>query len=123
MHDAAETEAAHSTGIHAGKIVRVGLAIAATVALSAAGAYLAWSKWLPADNHDAPNAAFDFRVAQPVLESAPQPDRAAYLAEKERLLHGYQWVDAQAGIARIPIEQAMRIMAGAAAQPKPENKR
>lgn len=123
MHDAADMEAARSTGIHAGKIVWVGFALAITVALAAAGAYFAWSAWLPPDNHDAPNAAFDFGVAQPVLESAPQPDRAAYMAEKEKLLHGYQWVDAQAGIARIPIEQAMRIMTGAAAQPKPEHER
>ncbi len=103
-------EAAESTGIHAGKIVRVGLGIAATIALAASGAYLAWTMWLPG-NRDAPNAAFDFGVARPLLESAPQPDHAAYTAEKEGLLHGYQWVDAQAGIARIPIEQAMRILA------------
>lgn len=115
-------EAAESTGIHAGKIVRVGLAIAATIVLVAIGAYLAWTMWL-AGNRDAPNAAFDFGVAQPLLESAPQPDHAAYAAEKKGLLHGYQWVDAQAGIARIPIEEAMRILAARQAQGSGEQAR
>jgi hypothetical protein len=112
-------EALESGGIHAGKIVLVGIAIAVTVALAAAIAWLAWRAWLPADNRGAPNAAVDFKVAPPLLESAPQNDRTAYMAEKEHLLHGYQWLDRDAGIARIPIEQAMRILAQPAGDAQP----
>lgn len=49
--------------------------------------------------------------AQPKLQSAPQPDRAAYTAEKEKLLSSYGWVDREAGVARIPLDEAMRLIA------------
>jgi hypothetical protein len=32
-------------------------------------------------------------------------------AAEERVLHGYAWVDREKGIVRIPIEQAMEILA------------
>ena len=52
-----------------------------------------------------------FRGETPLLQGAPQPDRAAYLDEKRRLLGSYGWVDREAGIARIPLEEAMRLLA------------
>jgi hypothetical protein len=51
------------------------------------------------------------QAASPRLLTAPQPDRAAYFAEKEKVISTYGWVDEQAGIARIPIDQAMQVMA------------
>jgi hypothetical protein len=57
----------------------------------------------------------------PRLQTAPVPERAAYFAEKERLTSGYAWVDRDAGIARIPLAQAMHLAAARAA-PK-EDKR
>jgi hypothetical protein len=103
------------TGIDTKAVARAGMAIVAGLALALAGAYVAWKTWGQAGGHPAPNTPFDLRVEGPALESAPQADRAAYMAEKEKLLHGYQWIDRQAGIARIPIEQAMRILADNAA--------
>ena len=47
----------------------------------------------------------------PLLQPAPQPDRAAYLAEKRRATSTYGWVDRKAGIARIPVDEAMKLMA------------
>ena len=52
-----------------------------------------------------------FQGAAPLLQPAPQPDRAGYLAEKRRVLDSYGWVDRQAGIARIPLDEAMKLMA------------
>ena len=48
------------------------------------------------------------------LRSAPQQDLAAYRAEKEARLHGFGWVDAQRGIAHIPIESAMDLLVAGA---------
>ena len=64
-----------------------------------------------------PPQAFDGNA--PLLQPAPQPDRVAYLAEKRRLLASYGCVDRQAGIARIPLDDAMALLAarGGAAQP------
>jgi hypothetical protein len=47
----------------------------------------------------------------PRLQPAPQPERAAYFAEKARQTSTYGWVDREAGIARIPLEEAMRLLA------------
>jgi hypothetical protein len=51
------------------------------------------------------------QAESPALQSAPQQDRAQYDAEKRKLLDSWEWVDRQRGIARIPVEEAMRIMA------------
>jgi hypothetical protein len=47
----------------------------------------------------------------PVLQTDPHADLEAYTAEKDRALHGYGWVDRTAGIAHVPIEDAMRMIA------------
>ena len=52
-----------------------------------------------------------FQGAAPQLQPAPQPDRVGYLAEKRKVLDSYGWVDRQAGIARIPLDEAMKLMA------------
>lgn len=58
-----------------------------------------------------PNQPLKTLPPKPVLLSAPQPDRAAYDAEKARLLTGYAWLDRRQGLARIPIDAAMTLMA------------
>jgi hypothetical protein len=52
-----------------------------------------------------------FRAPAPLLQAAPQVERSEYFAEKARLTGSYGWVDRQAGIAHIPVEEAMRVMA------------
>lgn len=47
----------------------------------------------------------------PPLEVAPVADGAAVRAQAEEKLHGYAWVDREGGIARIPIERAMELIA------------
>lgn len=45
------------------------------------------------------------------LSSAPQPELRKDRSEKETRLHSAGWVDRDAGIAHIPIEDAMDILA------------
>ena len=58
----------------------------------------------------------------PPLEPDPTATLAHFLAEKHALLDGYAWVDRAHGIARIPVDEAMRMVvaeAGAASAPAP----
>ena len=53
-------------------------------------------------------------IARPKwLSSDPDEQRADFEREKESRLNSYGWVDRENGIAHVPIEQAMRIRAGA----------
>jgi hypothetical protein len=86
-------------------------AIALMIVLAVLAAWLAWDRWRPAATHDGPNAPLDFGIAGARLESAPFAERDAYFAAKQRELHAWGWVDRRAGIARIPIEESMRLLA------------
>jgi hypothetical protein len=58
----------------------------------------------------------------PPLEPDPTATLARFRAEKRALLDGYAWVDRAHGVARIPVDEAMRIVAveaGAASAPAP----
>lgn len=90
-----------------------GVAIALGTVLAALASYLLWQQW--SAPLGAPNIP---QLAPPVLQSAPQQERAQYFAEKQKLLDSWEWIDRQRGIARIPVEQAMQIMAAHAGAPK-----
>jgi hypothetical protein len=100
-----------SGDIHVKAVVLSAAAILATVLLACAAAWLVRDLWPPSSPGDGPDGPLDFALAKPVLESAPQPARDAYFREKQRLLDSWQWLDRQAGIARIPVEEAMRLLA------------
>jgi hypothetical protein len=103
-------------------IVRVGFVIAVLLILLALGLYFLLHLFHTASSIAGANAPLDFRIATPVMDSAPQPQRQAYEAGKQRWLNSYGWIDKPAGIAHIPIEQAIPLLAqGArpAAEPKP----
>lgn len=95
-----------------------GAMVAAGIVFALVAAYFAFHALQPARGYGGPDAAAGMRIAGPVLETAPQPVRSDYAAEKERLINGYGWVDRKAGIARIPVEQAMQLMAARAAAGK-----
>ena len=59
---------------------------------------------------DTSAAAFD-RSAQPDLQVDPLRDLAGMHAAEEAQLKNYGWIDRQSGIAAIPIERAMEIVA------------
>lgn len=52
-----------------------------------------------------------FTSGTPVLQLDTRADRAAYDAEKQKRLTSAYWIDRPAGIAHIPIDDAMRIIA------------
>jgi len=104
-------------GIHVRAIRRGGLAILAGILFALAGSWLLVRALGPAANSVAPAAA----IPAPRLQPAPQQERAAYFAEKEGRLATWGWVDRGAGIAHVPLEEAMRRLAArapAAAAPK-----
>lgn len=47
----------------------------------------------------------------PNLQTRPVQDFKAFRAREEGVLESYGWVDQKAGIVRIPIEEAMRLLA------------
>lgn len=100
--------------INARSVLWGGIAIALGTVLAALAAYLLWQWWNASSGLRplvGPNAGTLPVIASPVLQSAPQQERAQYFAEKRKLLESWTWVDRQHGIARIPVEEAMRIMA------------
>lgn len=56
-------------------------------------------------------------VAGPHPQPSPEADLAAFNAQKRSLLEGYAWSDRPRGVVRIPIDQAMRLIAGRNAAP------
>ena len=53
---------------------------------------------------------------EPRLQPSPAADLAALQEEESRALTGYGWADQAAGVARIPIEEAMALYVGQAAR-------
>lgn len=47
---------------------------------------------------------------EPRLQIHPQQDLRDFRAREDAMLHGYGWVDKNTGVARIPIEEAMKIV-------------
>jgi hypothetical protein len=101
----------HDPGLALRGIAAGAIGIVVMIALAAAAAWWAWSAWKPLGTDDGPDGPLDFAVAGARLESAPKTDRKAYFDEKERVLHSWGWVDRRAGIARIPIDEAMGMLA------------
>ena len=54
--------------------------------------------------------ASEHRFPAPALQKSPQNDLKRFELEQRMALSGYGWVDRPKGIARIPIEEAMRIV-------------
>lgn len=46
----------------------------------------------------------------PLLQVVPKEELAAHRAVEQLFLHQYQWLDREAGVARIPIDRAMAIL-------------
>jgi hypothetical protein len=97
----------HRGGIHVRAIGRGALAIVAGIVFAVGGSWWLLRALGPAANTATPPDA----IPAPRLQPAPQPERAAYFAEKQQRLDGVGWVDHGAGIAHIPIDQAMRMEA------------
>jgi hypothetical protein len=68
----------------------------------------------------APTAAPQ-RLFEPRLQTAPTRELREKLAEEEKVLHSYGWVNREAGVVRIPIDRAIDLLAerGLPARPQP----
>lgn len=95
----------HTSGLHIKGLLWGTLGIAGGIVFALAVAWWTWSSLRP---NVTPQP---MRVPAPQLETAPQPERKAYEAEKARLINSIGWVDRQSGIARIPIDDAMQLVA------------
>lgn len=49
-------------------------------------------------------------AAEPLLQTNPPADLAAYNAAQQHALHSYGWVDRQRGVVHLPIERAMDLL-------------
>jgi hypothetical protein len=96
-------------------ILWTGIAIATTVAVVVGAVFLLLAWWDAAPDIDRVRMPYAVEVSGPALESAPQLDLARYRAEKQRILDSAAWLDAQRGIARIPVADAMAWLAASAA--------
>lgn len=101
--------------IAARPIAWLGLAIIAVVACVVAAVFLLLHLWGVAGGADRLEPRPPVLVPGPLVQSAPQLDLRAYRAEKQRIVEGAAWVDAQRGIARIPVADAMAVLAASAA--------
>lgn len=92
-------------------VLLAGAAIGAVVLLVVGVVFLLLHWWDVPGTTDRAEPRPVVRQGAAPLETAPQLDLATYRARKERELHGLGWVDRQRGIAHIPIETAMDILA------------
>jgi hypothetical protein len=95
-------------------IAWAGAAIGGTV-LGVIAVVLLWTH----ERHMAPGGErlarpYVVHLPGPALQSAPQLDLKAYRAEKRVWLQGLAWVDGEHRIARIPIDDAMALLAAQA---------
>jgi hypothetical protein len=97
-------------------VVLAGMTVVA--ALAAAGVFrLLAAHERRLDPPPAPMARHDpdRRPPAPRLQDRPLADVEALHAEEEAVLGGYGWVDQGAGVARVPIEEALKMYAARAA--------
>lgn len=100
--------------VQARPIAWAGMSIAATVAVVIVAVFLLLHFWQTPADADRTRMPYASVIPGPVLQEAPQLDLAAYRAEKQQLMDSAAWVDAQHGIARIPVADAMALLAASA---------
>jgi hypothetical protein len=47
----------------------------------------------------------------PLLQPSPPVDLASFRAQEDAILNGYGWVDKEKKVVRVPVDEAMRILA------------
>jgi hypothetical protein len=99
-------------------ISAAGLAILAGTALLTMVWLFDYLAARPAPEADSPALLLetDRPPPEPRLQVSPQRELRAIRAEEDAILQSYGWVDRQAGIARIPIDRAIGLLADKAEQ-------
>ena len=97
------------------RILWAAAAIALGVAMAVLAVLALLRRWDIPARVDAVRQPDGMVVGAPRLQSAPQVEVERYRAQKQRQLESSAWVDAEHGIVRIPIAQAMALLARPAA--------
>lgn len=94
-------------GVDTRRLLHVVAVLAVVVAATVASMF-AWHRFDTVQ----PTAPRSVKVVAgaPALQTDPASDRAAYDAEKARLLNSSGWIDRPHGVVRIPIERAMQLL-------------
>ena len=91
---------------------RVVLAVVGGFLLFVAAAIAGMLLFLNAQVPSAFSPRVERRFPAPALQTSPQTDLARFQAEQQARLSGYAWVDRDHNQARIPIDEAMQLVAG-----------
>jgi hypothetical protein len=89
------------------RVARVALALLGALLAATVLAWLAWRAWRP----DALNSGLTMQVQGPMLESSPQADLAAFRRAQLAQTGQWGWVRGEPGVARIPVREAMLLLA------------
>lgn len=99
-------------GVANGIVIASAAGFLGFVALSMTGLFF----YLRSAAPDAFKATVEHPFPAPELQKNPQGDLQDFGRDQRATLSGYGWVDRSKGIARIPIEQAMQIVAARGAR-------
>jgi len=98
-----------------GNIALFGIILAVTIILSVIATYLLFDAFYAADKRSqsavSPLSFSPEPIPEPRLEVNPGQELKTMRAAEDNLLNSYGWVDQEKGIARIPIEDAIKILA------------
>jgi len=102
--------------VQEGAIVRAGIILAVVTLLSGVAVLVLFRAFLAREIGREPPPpplaqAAGREAPEPRLQARPADDVIALRAEEREALTGYGWVDEQKGVVRIPVEEAMRILA------------
>ncbi len=99
------------------RIVAIGLGLAAVTAVAFVLMWLLVRGLMEVEQErdppprPVPEANLPQRPPEPRLQEHPEADLGTLRGEEDAVLGSYGWVDREAGVARIPIERAMEILA------------
>ena len=102
--------------VAAGTIARVAAVLGLVIVLSVGAVFALLRYWHAPPGGASPRADEALAIAAPRLQTAPQADRTDDLSHQRRQLDALQWVDRGAGIARIPVSDAMDLIAAGASR-------
>ncbi len=97
------------------RVVRFGIALAVLIVLSMVATKLFYDVLSHYITAGLPPAPFETSKqvpppGTPLLEPDPVQDYQKYMQDQETALESYGWVDQKAGVVRIPVNQAMRLV-------------
>ncbi len=115
-----QSNAGHETGeVHAWAVGKfaIGLIVICAVSMTLLfGLYKFFNS-----QHDAVSSVDPVKVfPEPRLQQTPMPDLKEIRDAEDKLLSGYAWVDPKQGLVRMPIEQAINVLAKKGLPGRPE---